>query len=246
MDIKILRTVIEIETVAVPIEGNNKLVLVYSRKPGETGSCTAVVMEKEVYEKAKSASLSPYTFFPSHLSKEHGYTATFWIITKKGFEKMMAGSAHWSKEEPRDHNFEFGKPLPEDLVIVGFCGADNTYYTVDEKLINVPIVDIFYYDRLDLNAVIENLKNMPDVNALKYRSYEREIIENPTTSNVLEFVPGNGSGAALMIKLSDEDYVAYRNLKHLHLRKEFVIEHSSLAEYRKEPSELEGEEEDDE
>ena len=244
MDIKILRTVIEIETVAVPIEGTNKLVLVYSRKPGETGRCTAVVMEKEVYEKANSASLSPYTFFPSHLSKELVYTATFWIITKKGFEKMMSGSTHWSKEEPRDHNFEFGKPLPENLIIVGFCGADNTYYTVDEKLINVPIVDTFYYDSLKLTDVIANVKNMPDVDALKYRSYEREIIENPTTSNALDFIPGNGTCAALMVKLSDEDYIAFRNLKHTHLRKDFVIDHSSLAAYRAEPSELE--EEDDE
>lgn len=211
------------ETVAVSIPGTDRFVLVYYRKTTGKKDGGFVVMKALDYEKAKTPDdIKNYTFCPPHLKKS-GYKASFQVFTLNQIEAMKNGKMYWYDAD-KTPALEFGQEIPENCVVLGYSNADCTIYTLDQKIINLPVIDTYLDESFDIRAMLKNEKDNPDIFFIPESDYRPDVF--------IYYVPGNGYTLRIGIRLTDEQYQTWRGKKYCE-RYVWLIENTVLGKYKR-------------
>lgn len=184
------------EVVAVPIDGTDEFVIVYTNNI-EDQTINQFIMKTSDFENSETAAdIKSYKFKMTHQMKQNKYHSYYFIVTKQWMDEY--------KKEGRVPNIKsryltFGAPLASDEFIIGYSPADSTFCYFEGSYINHPIMDSYLSRDYDIYSILENEKNNPMLIFGGSNSWSSGIYN----------VPGNGPTLTLGFNLSDDLFERY-------------------------------------
>jgi len=210
--------VIKMDVSAVPIEGSDDLVLVHTKTGKEPA--TFGIMKKDKFETAKSPEqIKNYEFLMPHFAnRKNGdtYYSKYSVFSKEQYEAIKLGEHDWYDKKYNPPKLKFGEPVPEDCIVLGYCGADYSFVYLDGSYVNRVIRDFYLGKNYRIEDLIKEEKENPNV-----------MIDDH-----IYYVPGNGSTVNLGFRLTDEQYAEYKT-HDLYTRTLYLEKVTALGKYKR-------------